>query len=251
MPFRRSVAAGGGAVRILVTGATGRLGRLLVPELERAGHEVRAGSRNGPWAHDLATGAGLAAAVDGVDAVAHLASAAFGNTRDVDVRGTARLVDAARAAGVGHVLFTSIVGIHRIPLAYYRAKLDAEAVIAEGNVPHTIVRITQFHLFLRQMVENLLRWPVVIAPRGVTLQPIDEHVAAAAVCDLLAAGPGGRVDDLGGPEVIELSEAVRRVSGARRRWVITRGIPTVGALRSLRSGALCLEGGRTLGDPFH
>lgn len=236
---------------VLVTGASGRLGRLLVPALEDAGHTVRAGGRNGPWAHDLATGEGLERAVQGVDAIAHLASSPFRRTREVDVRGTGRLIDAARAAGVRHLLYPSIVGIHRIPLAYYRAKLDAEQVVAGSGIPHTIVRITQFHVFLREIAEALLRWPVVVAPAGIRFQPIDEAVVAEVLTEMLAVGPAGRVPDVGGPDVIDLPEVVRHVRGARRRWVITSGIPSVGPLRALRQGALCLEQGRTLGGPFN
>jgi len=238
------------ATCILVTGATGRLGRLLVPALQQAGHDVRAGGRRGPWAHDLGTGEGLDRAVEGVEAIVHLASSPSRRTREVDVDGTARLLDAARTEGVKHFLYPSIVGIHRIPLAYYRAKLDAERAVAASDVPHTIVRITQFHVFLREITEGLLRWPVVLAPAGVRFQPIDETVVAQELVQMIDTGPVGRAPDLGGPEVIDLPEVLRRVRGARRRWVISRGIPSVGPLRALREGALCLEQGRILGPAF-
>ncbi len=235
---------------ILVTGATGRLGRLLVPSLEAAGHAVRAGGRRGPWAHDLATGDGLDRAVAGAETIVHLASSPYRRTRDVDIDGMRRLVDAARASGVGHLLYPSIVGTHRVPLAYYRAKLAAESVLAASDVPHTIVRITQFHVFLREIAQTLLRWPIVIAPAGVLFQPIDETVVARELVQMIDAGPVGRAQDLGGPEVIDLPELLRRVRGARRRLVIRRGIPSVGPLRALREGGLCLEQGRTLGGPL-
>lgn len=218
--------------------------------LEAAGHTVRAGGRKGTWAHDLATGEGLPRAVEGVDTIVHLASSPSRRTQEVDVRGTGRLIDAARAAGVQHLLYASIVGIHRVPLAYYRAKLEAEQVVASGGLPHTIVRITQFHVFLREIAESLLRWPVIVAPAGVLFQPIDETIAAQQIVRLLDTGPAGRATDLGGPEVVDLPEVLRRVRGDRRRIVLTRGIPSIGPLRALREGALCLEGGRTLGPPF-
>ena len=63
---------------------------------------------------DLASGVGVWEAVAGVDAVIHAASDSR-NAEDVDVQGTRRLVDAARARGVRHVVFISIVGIDQMP----------------------------------------------------------------------------------------------------------------------------------------
>ena len=88
-------------MRVLVTGATSRLGRALVARLVQAGHHLRATSRRAyPGQHgvewtvaDLASGAGLARAVAGVDEVVHLASAPYKGayTVRVDVDGTRRL----------------------------------------------------------------------------------------------------------------------------------------------------------------
>lgn len=233
-----------GALTVLVTGASGRLGRLVVPRL--AGHDVRAAGRSGPVRLDLSTGEGLADAVRGVDVVLHLASSALGDPQGVDVEGTRRLVAACREAGVRHLVYPSIVGIHRVPMAYYRAKLDAERIVAD--VPHTLLRITQFHVFLKEMLDGLLRWPLVVAPAGVRFQPIDEAAAADALVACVAAGPAGRVADLGGPEVLELPDVVRLV--APGRWILSRGIPSLGPLAALRAGALCLDGGRTAGGTF-
>jgi uncharacterized protein YbjT (DUF2867 family) len=137
-------------VRILLTGATGRLGRALVPRLVQAGHDLRATSRRvHPGQHgvewtvaDLASGAGLAQAVAGVDAVVHLASAPYKGayTVRVDVDGTRRLAAAAREAGVKHLLYASIVGIDRVPWPYFRRKLAAEALVKSGGMGWSIVR---------------------------------------------------------------------------------------------------------------
>ncbi|CCK31520.1 hypothetical protein BN159_7141 [Streptomyces davaonensis JCM 4913] len=68
---------------ILVTGGTGTLGRLVAERLRADGHEVRVLSRHAqPYAVDLrAGGAGLDAAVSGVEVIVHCASSPRGGTR--------------------------------------------------------------------------------------------------------------------------------------------------------------------------
>src|SRR5258705_5165624 len=141
--------------RILVTGGTGVLGGELFSRLQQAGHRPRIMSRKShpadlgtrlEWAQaDIMTGQGLAAAVTGVDAIIHAASNARSNTQQTDVEGTERLVKAANAAKVAHLIYISIVGIDRIPYSYYKSKLAAEQIIQSGNVAWSILRATQFH----------------------------------------------------------------------------------------------------------
>src|SRR3990172_6438701 len=150
---------------ILVTGGSGGLGSELVPRLAAAGHTVRVLSRrprppstNTEWAQgDLATGEGLAEAVSGVDAVIHAATSPFRRTRQTDVEGTRRLLDAAGAAGEPHFFYISIVGIDRIPLPYYKAKLAAEKLVEESAIPYTILRATQFHSLIDRFLRPLAR----------------------------------------------------------------------------------------------
>lgn len=100
----------GAALTVLVTGANGFLGRAVVAELLAQGHAVRAGVRDaaaGAWPAsvqpvlcDVASGAGLAAACDGIDAVIHLAAAMGGSAAEqesVAVEGSARLIEAMAA----------------------------------------------------------------------------------------------------------------------------------------------------------
>ncbi len=137
-------------MRVFITGGTGELGGRLSRALVRRGHEVTVGSRSARPTRgvaavqiDLETGEGLEA-VSGHDTVVHLASDPFGK-RQVDVEGTQRLVQAAAAAGVGHLVAMSIVGIDDHPSPYYRAKVEMEGIVENGAVPWTILRATQFH----------------------------------------------------------------------------------------------------------
>jgi len=208
----------------LVTGATGTLGRPTVARLRAAGYDVRSLSRRtGPGlvTGDLRTGAGIAAAMAGVDTVVNLASAPHGD--DVATR---TLVAAAAAAGVQHLLHMSIVGIDRIPLRYYRSKLAAEQVVVEAGVPHTILRATQFHDFVVTLFAAQRFTPVVLAPAFV-VQPIAVEDVAARLVELAGSPPAGRVPDIGGPEVRDLRDLafVWRRSVRTRRPVVPLILP--------------------------
>src|SRR3989304_2985131 len=155
--------------RVLITGGPGVLGRELVPRLAQAGYGLRVMSRRAApaegvqteWAQaQIGTGEGLAEAVAGVDAIVHCASSPFRRTREVDVDGTGRLLESAKAAGVSHFVYISIVGIDRIPLSYYKAKLAAERLIEESGVSYSILRAPQFHTLVDQILRSLLRFPI-------------------------------------------------------------------------------------------
>ena len=129
-------------MNVLVTGGTGALGRDLVVALRSAGHRVRVMSRRpgtgADWAQgNLATGKGLDAAVADMEAVVHAGTAAAQpwRLRATDVHGTRRLLEAAKRAHVKHLVYVSIVGMEGIAYPYYRAKLAAEAIVAEDIVP--------------------------------------------------------------------------------------------------------------------
>ena len=142
---------------ILLTGGTGTLGRRLAPLLVAGGARVRVLSRSGTaTGHgleaatgDLMTGDGVDAALAGVAVVVHCAGTTTGD--DVKAR---TLVDAARRAGVRHLVYISVVGADRVPIrshldramfGYFESKLAAERVVADGGVPWTTLRATQFH----------------------------------------------------------------------------------------------------------
>ncbi|MCO1659018.1 SDR family oxidoreductase [Pseudonocardia humida] len=239
---------------VLVTGGTGLLGRAVAGELTAAGHTVRILSRRpggpGTAVGDLATGAGLDTALQGVDAVVHSASDPR-DPRPVDVDGTRRLVAAARRAGEPHLVYVSIVGIDRIPWPYYRAKLAAERAVGASGLPWTILRATQFHEFTADLLARLTRLPVVPAPRGWRFQPVDVREVAARFAATVDAGPAGRLPDLGGPQVLTVAELAQlhlRATGRRRRVV---AVPVPGAFsRSLRAGANLAPSGCSAGRTY-
>jgi len=237
--------------RVLVSGGTGGLGRELVPRLLSAGYAVRVMSRRsrqpGEWPEvewaraELETGNGLAEAVAGAEVIVHAASNAAYHTHEIDVEGTRRLIEKAKVAGAGHFLYVSIVGIERVPLAYYEHKLAAEAVVAEGGVPWTILRATQFHTLIDGRLHAATRglWPLALLPADLKFQPIDTGEAADRICESVAAGPGGRAPDIGGPEVLTFGKMAKVWFAARgmRRPILPLPMPG-GFASAVRRGYL-------------
>ena len=220
-------------VRILITGGSGRLGRTLVPLLS-AGHSVRVLSRvprTGPGPQvshvvgDLTTGAGLTESVADIDAIVHLASDSR-NARAVDVEGTQRLVEVARAARVKHLLYCSIVGIDRIPFRYYECKLEAERLLAESGVPFSILRATQFHSFVSLLLNEASRYPFIMpVPSGFFVQSVAIEEVAVRLCRAVNEGPNGMLRDFGGPEVLPIEEAATAWISRFRPYVGLWAIP--------------------------
>lgn len=184
---------------ILVTGGTGVLGRAVVRHLLDSGHQVRLASRRPPLAGprpyawstvDYRSGDGLDTALNAADSVIHCAG---------DFRGEVdrALLTALQAAGGPHLVYISIVGVDRIPLAYYRLKLAAEQAIETSNVPYTILRTTQFHDLIRCMFAAAARLPVMLVP-DLSVQPIAVRDVAVRLVELAVRRPSGHARDLGG-----------------------------------------------------
>lgn len=217
---------------VLVTGGTGKLGRAVVERLNDGRHEIRVLSRapaaDSPSVRrvvgDLRMGTGLDVAVAGVEVIVHCATT---NGRG-DVVAARRLVEAARHGGSEpHVVNISIVGVDRIPLPYYRAKLAAEEVIAGSGLPWTTLRVTQFHDLLAT-VFHWQRWlPITVAPSGFRFQPIDIGDVADRLTALAVGEPVGRATDLGGPQVRTMRELARAYHSIvkRHRPVVSPHIP--------------------------
>ncbi|NEK86338.1 NAD(P)H-binding protein [Blastococcus saxobsidens] len=235
---------------VLVTGATGRLGRRLVPHLQDAGHRVRQMSRRGTGPGgvrgDLATGRDLGHALAGAEVVVHAASDPRGNPWEVDVAGTRRLVEAVDRDRLRHLVYVSIVGIDRVPLSYYRAKYAAEQVLLASRLPITLVRITQFHEFADELLETARRGPLLPVPMGWRVQPVDVDDAAAHLAAAAAAEPDGGVVEFGGPEEHSVADLARTWAAVRAPTARVLSTPVPGRLgAALRDGAaLPGRGGR-------
>jgi uncharacterized protein YbjT (DUF2867 family) len=229
-----------GVTTTLVTGGTGVLGRLVVQRLVPQGGPVRVASRHPepvagaiPYEMDLLDGRGVAAAVDGVDTVVHCASTQSGG----DEVSASNLAEAAHHAGVRHLLYISIVGIDRIPLRYYKAKLEAERRIERSGLGWTTLRTTQFHDLCYQLLGRLARLPVMVLPSRLRMQPVDAGEVADRLVELAGGAPAGHVADMGGPAVrpiADLARAYLRHTG-RRRPIVPVWFPGP-AFKAMRQG---------------
>ena len=195
---------------IVVTGGTGRLGKLFSKVLAENNVAHTLTSRTqvsgvSNWmAMDIGTGNGIDAALKGKKILVHLASGTKKFDKNIDVNGTQRLLQSAIENGIEHFIYVSIVGIDRVPVAYYNLKLQAEELIKQSGVPYTIFRATQFHEFLDQMFHRFLFFPIVMLPTKAKIQPIDTILAAEDLYRLMQLPPANKTYDLGGPEVLEL-----------------------------------------------
>lgn len=234
---------------VLVTGATGMLGRAVIARLAAEGSPVRALSRHPhpatetvEWVvGDVTTGTGLRQATAGASAVIHLASAPYRRsyTREVEIGGTSRLLAEARQAGIQHVIYTSIIGCDQIPWGYFRTKVEAESLVREGSVPWTILRLGQFYDFVDQAFAAVARTGVMVADGRVVAQPVDTADVTEKILAMLRTGPVHSIDEFAGPEVLDLRTAAQQwlTVTQKRRPILPIRIP--GALgKSFRAGHL-------------
>lgn len=223
-------------MQIAVAGGTGVVGRHVVDVARERGHHVVVLSRS--EGVDLTTGAGLAERLAGVDAVVDVTSVATQRRAEAEAffGAVTRSLQAARPP---HLVALSIVGIDDVDTGYYAGKRLQERLLAEGDVPWSVLRATQFHEFAEQALEFVRIGPFSLVPRMLS-QPVAAREVAEELVDLAEGAPVGRAPDLAGPERLEMVELARRAARGRRRVI---GVPVPGAAgRAMRSGALCPTG---------
>jgi uncharacterized protein YbjT (DUF2867 family) len=203
-------------MKIAVAGATGRAGRHVVDLARAQGHDVVAISRS--QGVDIITGDGLAEALTGVDSIIDVAtgpSAEEQPATEFFTTATRNLQEAGERAGVKRIVVASIVGTDRFDGGYGAAKIAHERAMLSGPVPALILRATQFHELVAQLLDWGLQGDVSYVPRMRT-QLVAARTVAQALVDL-AAGPGDDpvITEIAGPREESLVESAKLLAAKR------------------------------------
>ena len=243
-------------VVVLLTGATGLIGRALLPRLLASGRPVRCLVRDPRRLGaervrvqialgDLADPPSFRNALRGVDTVLHLAAAIrdqrAGSIEELNGIATWRMVQAARRTGVEHFVFFGAQGVSAHSRArFMRAKALAEDAVAEAGVPHTIFAPSIVYApgdaFLT-LLERMSLLPVVpVSGSGRALfEPIWAEDVAECVMAALEPPAAGVRYELSGPETLsheDIIEICLRAAGRPRPRV---HVPLAIVSRALRS----------------
>ena len=229
-------------MRIVVAGASGFVGRRLCPALEQAGHEVVALTRR-PETYrgagkavraDVHDGPSLDAALAGADAAYYLVhSLDDADFRRRDADAARSFAAAAGTAGLQRIVYLGGLGDDADDLSsHLLSRREVEKLLGTGGVPVITLRagIIVGHggiswEMTRQLVEHL---PAMITPRWVRTrtQPIGvSDVVRYLVGILEAPVEGSRAFDIGGTEVLEYVEMLRRVAQIEGRTMIVVPVP--------------------------
>ncbi|MEU9298894.1 NAD(P)H-binding protein [Streptomyces sp. NPDC048269] len=208
---------------IVVTGATGNIGRALVPLLTEAGEEVVAVSRQ-QRPHGLPAGvrharadvgsaASMRPVLDGADAFFVL----LGGELNGHGESPKALLDAAEAAGVQRVVLLSSQINSTRPQAVSHARLrEFEAAVRAAGPDFTVLRPGGFASNAFAWAESVRTKRTVLAPFGEVALPVIDpaDIAEVAAAALREDGHAGRTYELTGPEPISPRRQAAVISGA-------------------------------------
>jgi uncharacterized protein YbjT (DUF2867 family) len=218
---------------VLLSGATGFVGRAVAVPLERAGWHVRRGTRDvkrarqrtphADWvALDVDEPASVAAAMQGCDAAVYLVHGMGGHAEDfrrAEVRQAETFRLAAERAGVRRVVYLGGVAAPRDASEHLRSREDVGRVLRAGAVSTVELRASMIigHGSLSwQIVRDLAaRLPVMVLPRW--LESRTQPVAIADIVDAIVGAlelgqDGSAWHDVPGPEILSGREILERTA---------------------------------------
>ncbi len=224
--------------RLLVTGASGRLGRLVIDSLlatvpagrlaaiirsQEAADRLTA---QGIRAHraDYAQPETLDAALQGIDRVLLISS----NARAGRVEQHRNVIEAATRAGVGLLAYTSVLHADRSPLRLARDHRETEALIQASGLPFVLLRNGWYSENYTAALPAALAHGALIgsAGEGRVASAARADYAAAAAAVLTHAGTlAGRIFELAGDEAYTLADLAAEVARQSGQPVVYRNLP--------------------------
>lgn len=220
-------------MRVAVFGASGTIGRALVPRLAES-HEVAGISRERrepeggvAWrVADVGNPTAVREALEGIDVVYYLVhSLGSADFAERDRRGATVLARAAQGAGVRQIVYLGGLGGEGTELSeHLRSRRETQHALAQGDVPVTTIGaavvVGKGSAAFETIVALVDRLPAMVCPRWVSTptQPIalDDIVTyLAAVCGLPEAL--GQTFQAGGPEVMTYRDMIERIAMIRGR----------------------------------
>ncbi len=227
---------------ILVLGATGYIGRRLVPRLVAKGHEVRTFVRRPSKAAitgcehcriiqgDVLDKASLEGAMDGIDVVYYLVHSMAHGEEEFERRdrvAATNVADVARRRGVKRIIYLGGLGRRDVPQsAHLKSRHEVGHLLRSSGIPVTEFRaavIVGSGSASFEMMHHLVnRLPVMICPRWVMVrtQPIAVKDVLAYLLEALERNESAGLSiDIGGPQVLtyrEMMLTVAKVLGLKR-----------------------------------
>ncbi|MDR3489707.1 MAG: NAD(P)H-binding protein [Bradyrhizobium sp.] len=199
-------------MKVLVTGATGNVGSVLVPELIKRGADVRIFTRKQPnqdaWPKnieiaigDLLDAESVARAMEGIDKLFLLAAVSPRELMEAMIG-----FGMAKRAGVKHVTYLSAFKVDVMRDApHMAAKFTVENAIRHSGIPFTILRPNGFMQAEAQAIKPVIMgmgfYPVPIGDDGISLVDTRD-IAEAAAISLTEDGHEGQTYDLVGPTIV-------------------------------------------------
>jgi NAD(P)H dehydrogenase (quinone) len=234
-------------MKIAVTGSTGQLGRHVVKGLleKLPPHDVVAIARNPAKAEEPArrgaavrvaeygNPAALEKAFAGVQKILLISSSEVGRRFEQH----RNVIDAARAAGVKHIVYTSAPRAATTALIVAPEHKATEEYLVQSGMPHTILRNNWYTENYIPQIEAARKTGTIIAAagRGRVASASRADYAAGAVTVLLGQGHDGKVYELGGDYAWDYEELAKAISGILQKNVVYRSVDPQALVRILKS----------------